>query len=421
MGNWVNLKSEFVKYAIVLMSGTFIAQLLSYLFSPIITRLYTPEEAAELGLFILIVSIGAAISTLRYELAIPITKNDTHAFRLYSFALRIVLTVTLAAGVFVLLPMYLSEDFNDKLFYALIPLSILFLSIFNIGTNWSIRLKLFRIISYARITNSFVGGGIKILFGWMGVGYIGLIWGAFLGMLTSSIWFVVDYFKGKNKYDVALRSPRNYVLARNYREFPIINLPHTLMDLFRDLIVALLILELFSKEDFGLYDHSYRMLRLPLIFVGSAVGQVFFQRCSEKFNNKESIIPMITKSLWILAALSIIPFGVVFFFGEDLFGLIFGENWSGSGLFSEILVPMFMINFIISPISTVPTILRRQKTFFQLSIIGTVTMISAIALPRLIFDSDIYTCLWVLSITQAVYLGYLLYRIIGFAKQAEAR
>lgn len=420
MRNWVNLKSEFVKYALVLMSGTFISQVLSYLFSPVITRLYTPEEAAELGLFIRIVGIGAAIATLRYELAIPITKTDSHAFRLYNFALRVVLTVTLIAGISVLVPMYFSGDISSVIFYALIPLSILFLSVFNIGTNWSIRLKLYRIISYAKVTNSLVSGGLKVILGWMGTGYIGLIWGTFIGMFTSALWFIVGYFKGKRDHSITLKSPRNYILAKNYREFPIINLPHTLMDLTRDLIIAFLILELFTKEDFGLYDHSYRMLRLPLVFVGSAIGQVFFQRCAEKFNNKETILPMIAKSIWLLAMLSVIPFGIVFFFGEELFGFVFGANWSESGVFSEILVPMFMVNFISSPISTLPTILRRQKTFFLLSIVGTIAMISALALPHIIMNADIYTCLWVLSITQAIYLLYLIYRIFGFARTAES-
>ena len=87
----INFKSEVLKNIIVLTSGTVMAQLVAYLLTPVITRLYTPDESAELGLFIRIVGVGAALATARYELALPVTRLDQHSFRLYRFALRITL------------------------------------------------------------------------------------------------------------------------------------------------------------------------------------------------------------------------------------------------------------------------------------------------------------------------------------------
>ena len=63
MFNKINLKSEFFKYIVVLMSGTAMAQLFAYIFAPVITRLYTPAEVAELGLFLRIVGVGAAMAS----------------------------------------------------------------------------------------------------------------------------------------------------------------------------------------------------------------------------------------------------------------------------------------------------------------------------------------------------------------------
>src|SRR5690606_42002086 len=91
----INLKSEVVKFTMVLMSGTIIGQLVSYALMPVITHLYTPAEMAEMGLFVNIVTIGAALSTARYELALPIVKTESHAFRLYQFTRRLVLSVVL--------------------------------------------------------------------------------------------------------------------------------------------------------------------------------------------------------------------------------------------------------------------------------------------------------------------------------------
>ena len=416
-----NLKSEFVKYIVVLMSGTVMAQLVSYLLAPVISRIYLPEETAELAIFIRIVSVGAAIATLRYEPALPITKTDSHSFRLYQFALRSTVIVTLVSLVLILVPAGMSSSISGVIFYALIPLMILFSAIYNLGTNWSIRNKYFKSISFSKITNSLFGGSFKVLFGWMNMGYVGLLLASTIGMFASILWFVRDFFRAKKKFQIRSNSPRNAVLARQYSEFPTINLPHVLMDLGRDLLVAVLLLKLFTKEDLGLYDHSYRMLRIPLVFIGMAIGQVFFQHCAEKVNKNEDIVPLLRKSVGVLALLSVIPFAVVFFYGEELFAFVFGENWRGAGTFSRIMAPWFLVNFIASPISTLPLILKKQKVFFQLAIAGTILMILTMTIPPLVYNASMYTTLWIVSLTQAGYLVFVIFKKFEFARKHNAR
>lgn len=412
----LNLKSEFLRYILVLTTGTVLAQVISYLFAPVITHLYLPEETAELGLFLRIVGVGAAMATLRYELALPIPKIDIHSFRLYQIALRSTLIISLLALIILLVPAGFSADIDELIFYLLLPVALLFTAIYNIGTNWSVRLKFFRSISLSKVTNSLFGGTLKIVFGIFQFGYIGLIIGATLGIIASNFWFVRDYLTARNKFKVSSRSKRNYVLAKQYKDFPRINLPHVLMDLGRDLLVAVLLLELFSKEDFGLFDHSYRMLRLPLVLVGLGIGQVFFQRCAEKVNNGEPIRDLLLRSVKTLALLSIIPFGVVFLYGEEMFAFVFGENWRGAGEFSEIMVPWFLINFISSPISSVPLILNKQKEFFLLSAGSAVLMVGSIVLPYYLYQASIEMTLWIMSVSQAIYLLFIIFKIFDFAR-----
>ncbi len=417
----LNVKSDFVKYIIVLMSGTMTAQLLAYVFAPIITRLYTPEESAELGIFALIVGIGGALATARYELALPIIKSEVHSYRIYLVAIRTTVIVSLLAVLLLLIPL-ISGEFGSRLvFYLLIPVALFCTALYNMGTNWSIRMKQFRSISYAKISNAFVGNLSKIAFGMSNFGYIGLIIGTTIGLIVSNIWFMLDLSRVNKKYRIKSRSPRNFLLAKEYSEFPKVNLPHTLMDLGRDLLIAVLLLQLFSKEDYGLYNHSYQMLRLPLIFAGLAIGQVFFQRSAEKINNNEDILPLMKKAVKTLALLSIVPFSIIFFFGEELFTFVFGENWTGAGTFSEIMAPWFLVNFITSPISSLPLIIRRQKSFFKIAMIGSGLLILSVVLPNFMFSADIKTTLWIMSSVQVVYFMVLIYKIFGFVKELNAK
>jgi O-antigen/teichoic acid export membrane protein len=411
-----NVRSEVIKNIIVLTSGTVLAQLVAYVLMPIITRLYTPDESAEFGLFIRIVGVGAAIATARYELALPVAKLDQHSFRIYRFALRTTLLVSMIALIALVIPMLLSKDPSEAMFYFSIPFSIALTAFMNLGTNWAVRMKRFGIISYSKLTNSIVGNVFKVIFGALQTGYIGLILGTLIGLVISVIFFFQDFKVSNRSYRIKSRSPRNYLLAKEYVEFPKVNLPHTMMDLGKDLLIALILWELYGQTEYGLFNHTYQMLRLPLVLIGTSIGQVFFQRCAEKINKGENVLGVAIASVRTLTLLSIVPFAVVFLFGEELFAFVFGEAWREAGVYAEIMTPWFMVNFITSPISSLPLILRKQRSFFFLAMFGTALMISTLFVPKLYFGATIHQSLYITSFSQAIYLVFVIFTIFGYAK-----
>ena len=75
--------SDFIKSIVTLVTGTMIAQVVTYLLSPVLTRVYTPEDMSYLSLYSRIVAFFAVVATARFELAFPLPKRDEHAFSLY--------------------------------------------------------------------------------------------------------------------------------------------------------------------------------------------------------------------------------------------------------------------------------------------------------------------------------------------------
>ena len=114
------------------------------------------------------------------------------------------------------------------------------------------------------------------------------------------------------------------IIAGKYKDFPFSSLPHALSDNLRDLILAMLLVYVFSEEIFGAFDHSLRMLRIPLMIVGTSLGQVFFSKISEAKKNNLELMPLVLKVTKYLFLLSVIPFLLVIFFGEELFSFVFG-------------------------------------------------------------------------------------------------
>jgi O-antigen/teichoic acid export membrane protein len=61
-----------------------------------------------------------------------------------------------------------------------------------------------------------------------------------------------------------------------------------------------------------------------------------------------------------LFLVGIIPVGILYFAGERIFGLVFGNDWQETGAIIRVLSLMFLIQFIVSPMSQTLNILNKQ-------------------------------------------------------------
>jgi len=416
--------NEFLKSVMVLTSGTVIAQIISYLITPLLTRIYSTEEMGDLGVYMRAVGFISALATARYELSLPLPKNDSHSFILYRLSLRIAGYILLACGIIGMIYLFFRPfTWHEVLFVLITLISSLFMVLINLGTNWSIRMKQFNKISFSKISNSLSSNLLRWLFGYLGWGSLGLLIATLTGFFLSSLAFIKELFQlSKSHGNVSKK--KMYVLSKEYRQFPVVSLPHALIDLGRDLLVATLIIAFFSKDIFGSFNHSYTILRLPLMVIGASIGQVFFNRCSTMINEGKEIYTLLKKTMLMLFGLSIIPFGLIFFLGEPLFAFVFGSNWAESGYFSEIMAVWLMFNFLISPVSNIPMILNRQKEYFIIGLVGTAMQIFCFGLMPLIIGNtkaDFVVILWTISIFQTAYLIFGIFYALYISKKGRKK
>lgn len=384
-----HLQTDFFKSLTILLSGTIIAQLIGYLMAPIITRIYTPAEMGEFGVYHRWIVLVATISTARFEFALPIPKKDHHAFLLYEVALK---TTTYALVVtFFCYLLYGFWTSNSEFIFIITPLlilSVLFLAFMNLGTNWAIRNKQFKKISYSKMSNSLTLHFSRILFGFLNLGKWGLLISFLFSLIIGSVHFFKDFLVQKKSSLKTKTKRRMQIIIRKYKDFPLSSLPHALTDSLRDVFVALLLVYLFTDEVFGAFDHSMRMLRIPLMIVGTSLGQVFFSKISEAKKSDLELMPLVKSVIKYLFFLSIFPFLLVFFYGEELFSFVFGEQWAFSGRLSEIMTPWLWANFIISPISVIPLVLGKQRSFFIIGLISSVLQIASFYFLPIVFDGS---------------------------------
>src|SRR5699024_11784167 len=83
--------------------------------------------------------------------------------------------------------------------------------------------------------------------------------------------------------------------------------------------------------------------------IGKSVGDVFYPRIAEAYNNDENVTNLIFKATVILAVIGIIPFGTVILFGPFLFSLVFGSDWFMAGEYARWIALWVYFMFINQP------------------------------------------------------------------------
>jgi O-antigen/teichoic acid export membrane protein len=217
---------------------------------------------------------------------------------------------------------------------------------------------------------------------------------------------------------------KGYLIIREYKDFPLANLPHALSDNLRDLLVAFIIIDLFSENMFGSFDHSFRMLRIPIMIIGASMSQVFFNRISEYKKQAIQIYPLFKKLLITLILLSIVPFSIIYLFGGELFSFVFGDEWYLSGKLSEIMAPWLMLNFILSPLSTIPLVFNKQKQFFILGLIASILQLGGFfILPKLFnsYPDKIFYVFSIVSWLQVILSILIIYYLSTIVKRHDSR
>jgi teichuronic acid exporter len=402
------IKTDFFKSLSVLLSGTLIAQAIGYIIAPILTRLYSTGEMGELALYMRITGFIAAIATFRYELALPLPKNDGHSYLLFRISLIIAIFILILSS-FLLIGLAFSglTPGFEWWYILLIILGSAFIVIINIGTNWSIRTGTFKLISQQKIYNSLFSNGLKWIFAFLSWGYFGLILSTFIGHLVSSFAFVLNFKKLKKQFKHLRSKKKTLVLMREHREFPLLNLPHVLVDHGRDMLVATLIFTFFSDSIYGSFSHSYNMLRIPIMLIGISLSQVFYNEAAKLYKNQKPLMPILKKTTLLLAGISVVPFTLLFLFGEPIFSLVFGAEWSSAGRYSEIMAFWLMVNFVLSPISALPLIISKQRISFVLGLISALIQVMPLWIIPMIYgkNEDVFLLsLQVISYLQAFWL-----------------
>ena len=416
-------KNVFFRNVITLMSGTALAQVIPVLLSPVLTRLYSPEQYGTMALFTALVGIFSVVATFRYELSIMLPEQDSDAVNI--IVLSLILNFSLSTILLIITFLFdkqLTELLNNPLisrWLYFVPLMVFLIGVFQSMHYWLSRKNHYNQLSAALISRSGIKGGAQVgaVYAVPGIGTTGLIGGAIFGQFVATIIIVKQSFSQIFRAFKKVSFKRITELGKKYKTFPLINTPHALVNALSSNLPVMLLTSFFTSKVAGLYSLALMAVMLPTGLISNAIGQVFYQRISEAYNKKESLYPYTVRLVKGLFFVSIIPFGLLFFLAPSLFGLIFGGQWTEAGLYTRILTPWILMRFIVAPMSYVPLVLSQQGKAFSIEIAGIIFVVIALVVGGML--ENVTLTLSLLSCFSLLVLVYSFSWIISISKNAK--
>jgi lipopolysaccharide exporter len=394
---------SFLTNVLKLVSGTTLAQLITILTAPIITRLFFPEVFGILNVFSSIIAIISIIICLRYELAIMLPENDTDAADIFVLCLMLALTISAGAGLIIL---FFGESLINLLkapelmaFLWLIPIGLLIQGLFAALNYWNTRTKHFGRLSIARISASVTTSAIPISLGYLGYTnaatlIFAYLAGTFIFAFVLGIQIIPEY--GSFFYH-NVRLPGILSNLRRYRKFPLIDSWSSFINNLSWQLPSLMLLYFFSATVVGYYSLSNRIIVLPMTLIGSAIGQVFYQRTAELRSDPAKLAKSVELVFHRLAAIGLFPAVVLGIAGPELFSIVFGADWYEAGRYAQILSPWMFVLFISSPISNLFATLERQELALIVNVVILTTRFGALAIGGLSGNIYLTLVIWTAS------------------------
>lgn len=369
-------RGELARATTVLVGGTGVGQLLLILSSPVLTRIYTPEDFGVLAMYSALLAAFGVLASLRYERAIPLPAEDKDAWSLLVLSVAIVPIIAILSGLMVLLSFgeYLTAAFNAPLasrYLWLLPIGVVLQGLYQPLNYWAIRMKAFGKIANTRLTQSVSSILVQVSLGLFG-GPLGLILGQIAGQGAGIGNLFPLVIRGKKVGSLDVSRSRLMRVAIRYRRFPQFATWSGLITVLGNQLPAVLLLFYFGPITTGLYALGSRILQTPMILVGVAVSHVFYSSAAEAVRTGR--ISTLAESAFVrLVQLALPIMAIAALAGPEAFGLVFGAQWREAGIFMQLLAPWLFVEFISSPLANLAAIMDKQR---QESLFRTVLLVS---------------------------------------------
>lgn len=375
--------NAFLRNVGLLTSGTVLAQAIMALSLPVLTRFYSPEDFNLLAVYTSVLGLIGVAACLRFNIAIPLPEDDRVAMNLLVLAIGAAACVV---GVLTLVVLLIPGPFAELLrqpdilpYLWMIPVGVGLAAAYDSLQYWASRKRRFGLISQTRVTRAVGGAGTQTAAAVVSASPFGLI----LGQVAFNGVGVIGLLRSLARHDrstMARISPASLgQAASTYRKFPLFSVPEALFNTAGLELSILIIAAAAAGPEAGFLMLAMRIMGLPMGLIGTSVGQVYLTDAPQRLRDGD-MAAFTRRTMWSLFKIGapVLILGAIAC--PLLFPLIFGSEWARAGIIVAWLTPMFILQFVASPVSMALHIVGKLAVAMWLQIAGGMFRVGAVAI-----------------------------------------
>jgi len=172
-------------------------------------------------------------------------------------------------------------------------------------------------------------------------------------------------------------------LALRYREYPLVSVWGTLVNMSGLAVPALFLAQFYGTRDTGWFALVNRVLGVPVALIGLSIAQVYISEAAKlSKSDPQRLMDIFLKTTRHMLYLGLVPCVLFTAFAPWIFQRIFGQVWREAGEYARYLAFMFYASFINSPVTQTLNVLERQWAQFAWDISRLAVTVAAIAIPH---------------------------------------
>ena len=229
----------------------------------------------------------------------------------------------------------------------------------DVVSHWSIYRATFRLNAAGRVIQSGSQSVLQVGLGLLGYHGWGLLVGFVVGCVVRLGVLIWGTAPADRRLVAQASSGEMAKLARANWQYPAFSTPASLLEASTQLLPLLFIAALFGPAFAGLYGLGQRLMGLPVRLFASAARNVFLGEAGQR--QPQGLYRLFKRSSLLFFGLGVAGLAPILVAGPTLFAIVFGETWRASGEIAQLLVPLYLTRFVVTPVSQVFNILGRQR------------------------------------------------------------
>jgi lipopolysaccharide exporter len=380
---------SFIQHVSIASSWNLVIILIQFLLSPIITRIYTPDQYGVFAVFSSIIVNISMLGSFKYNEAIVLAPSLTERNNVASLSGILVLGITLLSAIGVLL---FFDDLASFLgqprivdFIYFIPLGVALMGAIEILLSLNVWSKRFFHNGLAGFFTNLSSRIFTILFGlFVQPVSIGLIGGDLIGKFSGSLSIIFTNRSSiRNIIDqvrlITIQSMMKVMTA--YKHFPLYILPTSIIMTLSNHLPIYFFQAKFSSSVVGAYALSTSLLEIVNRLIPYSIAGVFFSKAAElKNQSSEQLANATNKVFKVVFVVSLFIFLVSSITSRYVFPFIFGDSWQLAGIFAGILSVSYATNFINVSLLEIYKVISKQRLLLNTTIISVVIRVLALVL-----------------------------------------